>query len=121
MTAGRKLLRYEVRWTLGEGPHATSNLITFEPYEEASAWAQCWVKREAGNDAHLFAIYAKPRENWKERALKWQHRAEAVVEAARAYSDAVDQGFASKVRPDIARAAMNLAIEAYDRAKGGEQ
>lgn len=41
-----------------------------------------------------------------------------VVRAAESWSDAVEAGFASKVRPDIARAELVKALERY-RAAGG--
>jgi len=36
----------------------------------------------------------------------------AVYEAAKVHSDAIDQGFVSEVRPDIARMLLNRALDA---------
>ena len=43
---------------------------------------------------------------------------ERVREAAKVYSDSVDQGFASKIRPDIARARLNRYLKAAESPDG---
>lgn len=38
----------------------------------------------------------------------------AVIDAARAWSESIDLGFAAQLRPDIARARLNRALNALD-------
>ncbi len=50
--------------------------------------------------------------------LKRLAAAERVIEAVRTWDKAVEEGFASEVRPDIARAMVIRALAAYDAEDG---
>ena len=97
---------------------------------EAEAAAEC-ARIDEGNARVAWASAVKNGDRAARDALEAyrlqceltdDHRArltacEKVVESAREWSDAVERGFASQVRPDIARARFLTALRALDAAK----
>ena len=76
---------------VGECPVEVGAMLTSAPTDVAALLAECRALRER------------------------VEKLERVVEAARAWSDCIEQGFTSELRPDIARRNVNAALASLDK------